>query len=261
MAAPASFKLMKTFFHHQQKTRFCGFFAVRPHMDRGNHGFTLIEMAIVMVIVGLLLAAALKGNELITNARARNIITQQAEIRAAFYGFQDRYRALPGDYPGAIASRNIPNIAADIGGDGNGAISNATANEQTIAWAHLSQAGFLSASYHMTAPTNAASETNTPRNVYNAYLQLIQDNNFATVTGATPAIARLNLKTGNAVPAEVLAEIDRKVDDGNAARGSFRYSPFNGAASAPAGPDCFSVVDGSWNIASSTMNCGATNLM
>ncbi len=261
MVAQAFFKLMKTLFHHQQETRFCGFFAVRLHMGSCNRGFTLIEMALVMVIVGLLLTAALKGNELITNARARNVIAQQADIRAAFHGFQDRYRALPGDYPGAVASRNIPNIAADIGGDGNGVISNATANEQTIAWAHLSQAGFLSASYHMTNPTNAASEANTPRNVYNAYLQLTQDNNFATVTGATPAAARLNLKTGNAVPAEVLAEIDRKIDDGNAARGSFRFSPFNGAASAPADQDCFSLADGNWNIASSAMNCGATNLL
>lgn len=252
---------MKALSHLQQKTRRRGFFAVRPHATSCDRGFTLIEMAIVMVIIGLLLSAVLKGKELITNARVRNVITQQGDIRTAFHGFQDRYHALPGDYPGAVASRNIPNIAANIGGDGNGVISNTSANEQTIAWVHLSQAGFLSASYHMTTPTNAASEANTPRNAYNAYLQLTQDNNFATVTGATPATARLNLKTGNAVPAEVLAEIDRKIDDGNAVRGSFRYSPFNGAASAPADSDCFSGADGSWNIASSAMNCGAANLL
>jgi prepilin-type N-terminal cleavage/methylation domain-containing protein len=69
----------------------------------GNHrnGFTLIEVAIVLVIIGLLLGGILKGQELITGARVRNLISQQDGIKAAFFGFQDRYRALPGDYSAA----------------------------------------------------------------------------------------------------------------------------------------------------------------
>ena len=65
---------------------------------RKQTGFTLIEIAIVLVIVGLLLGGVLKGQELITSARVRNMISQQDGIKAAYYGFQDRYRALPGDY-------------------------------------------------------------------------------------------------------------------------------------------------------------------
>jgi prepilin-type N-terminal cleavage/methylation domain-containing protein len=78
-------------------------------MRHKQAGFTLIEIAIVLVIIGLLLGGVLKGEELITSARVRNLISQQDGVKAAFYGFQDRFRALPGDYPGAVA--NIAGIS------------------------------------------------------------------------------------------------------------------------------------------------------
>ena len=71
-------------------------------------GFTLIEIAIVLVIIGLLLGGILKGQELITSARVRNLISQQDGVKAAFFGFQDRFRALPGDY--TAATTNIANV-------------------------------------------------------------------------------------------------------------------------------------------------------
>ena len=55
-------------------------------------GFTLIEIAIVLVIIGLLLGGVLKGQELITSARVRNIVSQQDGVKAAYFGFLDRYR-------------------------------------------------------------------------------------------------------------------------------------------------------------------------
>ena len=73
-----------------------------------SRGFTLIEIAIVLVIIGLLLGGVLKGQELITGARVRNLISQQDGIKAAFFGFQDRFRALPGDY--AAATTNIAGV-------------------------------------------------------------------------------------------------------------------------------------------------------
>src|ERR1700752_3599912 len=72
---------------------------------RKQTGFTLIEIAIVLVIIGLLLGGVLKGQELITSARVRNLISQQDGIKAAYFGFLDRFRALPGDY--TQASTNI----------------------------------------------------------------------------------------------------------------------------------------------------------
>ena len=83
-----------------------------------SRGFTLIEIAIVLVIIGLLLGGVLKGQELITSARVRNLISQQDGIKAAFFGFQDRFRALPGDY--AAATTNIAGVSDN--GNGNGRI-------------------------------------------------------------------------------------------------------------------------------------------
>src|SRR6266545_6313422 len=96
---------------------------------RKQTGFTLIEIAIVLVIIGLLLGGVLKGQELITSARVRNLISQQDGVKAAYFGFLDRYRALPGDY--ANASTTITGVGAACGtngnGNGNGQIENSGA--------------------------------------------------------------------------------------------------------------------------------------
>src|SRR5438046_6702163 len=89
-------------------------------MNKRETGFTLIEIAIVLVIIGLLLGGVLKGQELITGARVRNLISQQDGIKAAFFGFQDRYRALPGDYASAGTNINCTPLCAN--GNGNGRI-------------------------------------------------------------------------------------------------------------------------------------------
>ncbi len=59
-------------------------------MDRNQRGFTLVEIAIVLVIIGLLLGGVLKGQEMITNAKVRNLADQGSSIKAAYYAFQDR---------------------------------------------------------------------------------------------------------------------------------------------------------------------------
>src|SRR5450631_3504157 len=87
---------------------------------RKQSGFTLIEIAIVLVIIGLLLGGVLKGQELIQSARTRNLISTDDGIKAAFFGFQDRFRAYPGDY--TQATQNIAGVAAGSNGNGNGQI-------------------------------------------------------------------------------------------------------------------------------------------
>ncbi|HYA20170.1 MAG TPA: prepilin-type N-terminal cleavage/methylation domain-containing protein [Burkholderiales bacterium] len=230
-------------------------------MLRRENGFTLIEIAIVLVIIGLLLGGVLKGQELITSAKVRNLIAQQDGIKAAYFGFQDRYRALPGDYPGALANANIPNVAATLGGNGDGQILNtAGANEQTIAWEHMSHAGFLTGSFNMGTATDAVAQANTPLNSWNAYLQLIYDNNYSVVVGDPAATARHNLKTGNQVPVEVMTEVDRKVDDANPGRGTYRFSTYVGAGTAPTAATCADLTNGVWLTTSGQTNCGASTL-
>lgn len=193
-------------------------------------GFTLIEIAIVLVIIGLLLGGILKGQELITNARVRNLISQQDGIKAAFFGFQDRYRALPGDY--TLATTNIPAVSTNAAcgsgnGNGNGQVGSANA-ENILAWDHLSKAGFITGSFTCGGATE--SPTSAPTNPYTRYYQLIYDNVYAD---AAPT-ARHNVKTGNLVPSDILAEVDRKVDDGNAQSGTFRFSNYGGNTGAAA---------------------------
>src|SRR5215216_5377131 len=109
-------------------------------MNKREQGFTLIEIAIVLVIIGLLLGGVLKGQELIQGARVRNLIGQQDGIKAAYFGFLDRYRALPGDFNSAVAT-----LGAGKNGDGDGLIeaaSTAGDKENILAWEHLSRAGF-----------------------------------------------------------------------------------------------------------------------
>jgi prepilin-type N-terminal cleavage/methylation domain-containing protein len=213
-------------------------------------GFTLIEIAIVLVIIGLLLGGVLKGQELITGARVRNVIQQQDGIKAAYFGFLDRYRALPGDY--ASAGANIPGMSASScnsgNGDGNGKIE-ATGNENVLAWEQLSRAQFLSGAYACNATVSAATS---PSNPYAQFMDIAYDASYAGT-----AQSRHNLKTGGAMPSDLLAEIDRKIDDGNANTGSYRAQVGGTVDSTTA--NCY---DGSGNWASTTpgLNCGGATL-
>src|SRR5438034_5887737 len=83
-------------------------------------GFTLVEIAIVLVIIGLLLGGILKGQEMITQARIKNIVNDFNGVTVAVTSYQDRYRAIPGDDLNATARWTVQNPAS---GNGNGAIA------------------------------------------------------------------------------------------------------------------------------------------
>jgi prepilin-type N-terminal cleavage/methylation domain-containing protein len=226
---------------------------------RKQSGFTLIEIAIVLVIIGLLLGGVLKGQELITSARVRNLISQQDGVKAAYFGFLDRFRSLPGDY--SLASTNIANVAAGANGNGNGQIQSilggGTIDEHIAVWDHLSKAGFINGSYtYAVLPETPATA---PSNPYVRYIQVINDN----VYGAGAGAVRHNIKTGNQIPSEILAEIDRKIDDGNPVGGVFQFSTYNGGAggTAPTGGAAGQCYVGTDWTAPTVTNCGAASLL
>src|SRR5665811_1238303 len=101
---------------------------------RKQTGFTLIEIAIVLVITGLLLGGVLKGQELIQSARVRNLASTDDGVKAAFFGFQDRFKALPGDY--LTATTNINGATQNGNGDGLIGGTAATATEAIAVWDH-----------------------------------------------------------------------------------------------------------------------------
>jgi prepilin-type N-terminal cleavage/methylation domain-containing protein len=127
-----------------------------------QEGFTLVEIASVLVVVGLLLGAIFKGEELITQARVKNVIADFSSVSVAYHGYFDRYTALPGDDRNA-ATRWAAAPAA-TSGDGNGQVAGTYNNGNALCaagvescswWDHLRRAGFVTGS-GATLPLNAA---------------------------------------------------------------------------------------------------------
>eukprot|EP01136_Pigoraptor_vietnamica_P027947 Opistho-1_new@84894 len=111
-------------------------------------GFTLVEIAIVLVIVGLLLAGVLKGQELIESSRIKAIATDMRGIQAAYNGYVDRFRAIPGDELAAtMTNRGWAGTAGAAAADGTLAITPAqtftNGGEQASFWRALRASGLI----------------------------------------------------------------------------------------------------------------------
>jgi prepilin-type N-terminal cleavage/methylation domain-containing protein len=113
-------------------------------------GFTLIEIAIVLVIIGLLLGGVLKGQEMIENSRIKSVVTDMRGVSTAFTGYFDRYRALPGDESLAnMTARGWP-VTVGAGVANNGVLVIAMNNtfnptgDHISMWQALRASGFLS---------------------------------------------------------------------------------------------------------------------
>ncbi|MCG6937780.1 MAG: prepilin-type N-terminal cleavage/methylation domain-containing protein [Gammaproteobacteria bacterium] len=193
--------------------------------NSNQRGFTLIEIAIVLVIIGLLLGGVLKGQELINTARVRALNNTVDGITAAWFSFQDRYRAFPGDY--SQAAVNLPGSPAS--GDGNGLVGDNAGvdspSERGNVWVHLEAAGYITGNFD---------GANVVSDAYNCPAATCPDNGFGfgmnlnygglnqtQAAAATPVLAH-ELITGSGIPVEVLAELDRKVDDGLAGSGAMQ---------------------------------------
>ena len=105
-------------------------------MKKMQSGFTLVEIAIVLVIIGLLLGGVLKGQELVNNAKVKNLANDFRGISSFVYAYQDRFRALPGDDAAANTHLNggttaAPAVAANLGNARiNGNWNSATATDK-----------------------------------------------------------------------------------------------------------------------------------
>lgn len=186
-------------------------------MRRTQQGFTLVEIAIVLVIVGLLLGGILKGQEMITQAKVKNAITDLSGVSAAYFGYQDRYRATPGDDNGATrwGATGIP------AGNNNRVLEGTYAAaapatppeivETRIWWDHLRRAGFI-----------GGSGAEQPRNAFNGMI--------GVQTGAAPGAALANTAGGfnniivctSNLPDKVAIALDVQMDDGILGQGTVR---------------------------------------
>jgi len=127
-------------------------------------GFTLVEIAIVLVVVGLLIGGLLKGREMITNSKIKRIERDRSGIVTALQAYQDRYRILPGDDNRASSRFAIysdgVNDPVAIDGDGTGSIDGdwmaLDDTESANFWKHLRASGLIPGNGDDdTQPTNA----------------------------------------------------------------------------------------------------------
>lgn len=119
---------------------------MRPRQRRPQGGFSLIEVAIVLVVIGTILGTVLQGRSMIASAEFKSFRQQLREYRGAFDSFRDRYDALPGDVAEAAARFGGPNPPAASGGNGiidNGPDCVGATQESCLAWQHLRFAGML----------------------------------------------------------------------------------------------------------------------
>mgnify|MGYP005839933477 CR=1 FL=1 len=192
----------------------------RPYLPRRQSGFTLIEIAIVLVIIGLLLGGILKGQELITQGRIRNVANDFQSMTAAINLYQDRYRALPGDDAGAAARWSITAPTPSSGNVGDGVIAGnyntaTAADESRQFWLHLRRAGLVGGAVtDNTNPPNAASG-----------ITGVQNGAFG-ITGIVICSNNLSAKIAQA--------IDTQFDDGLSATGSVRAATGTDASVAAA---------------------------
>lgn len=226
-----------------------------------QRGFTLVEIAIVLIIIGLLLGGILQGQELIASARVRNIADQNSGVQAAYYGFIDRYRQVPGDWNEVNAAQAIPGVIA--GGDDSGRLDGGDWTEPLALWHQLSLAGFIQGNYvGGTVAPNAADTDKAPRNAFNGFLAMYRSDDYADTNVASE---RLNLVLGRGVPVDILRELDLKVDDSLPQTGVLRHAAAAGAELGVPAQSTANCVDAVavppvWNIIGNETDCNAVYL-
>ncbi len=198
-------------------------------MKSRQSGFTLVEIAIVLVIIGLLLGGVLKGQELINSAKVKNFATDFRNIPLFIYGFQDKYKVLPGDDWNISAKiTNATNASTPAGMGNNGRIDGnwdtvTVTDESMLFWQHVRLAGLAAGTTVV-----AANNTYWPVNADGGRIGIESgSSNFIQNTVAGTFLQGAYVVCSTGILGKFALQLDTTMDDGNPQTGSVRVVAIN----------------------------------
>ena len=221
-------------------------------MSKQQSGFTLVEIAIVLVIIGLLLGGVLKGQELINSAKVKNMVGDFRTVSSLAYGYQDRFKALPGDqtqaqldlaFGAGVAAACAPAAAGQCtqnNGRIDGAWNAAAVTDETfVFWQHVRLANLAS------GPTQIANPNYQPRNADGGLIGIESGLNAAGA--AAPFIVGMRgtfFVCSDGILGRYVRQIDTVMDDGDTAAGSVQAVPTGSARGAVAATATAAIQEG-----------------
>lgn len=180
---------------------------------KAHAGFTLVEIAIVLLVVGLLLGGVMKGQALIDSAKVKNLAQDLRSVPAMIHAYQDRFRALPGDDPAAVRHLCSGGGSCTVAGNGNGVINGdwdaGSDTESVHLWQHLRLASLA------TGSTNTDDPGFLPRNALGGRLGVQRGGSVLGLPGSLVVCS-------DNVPGKLVTQLDIALDDGDPSAGSLR---------------------------------------
>lgn len=192
-------------------------------------GFSLTEMSVVLIIIGLILSSVVAGAKFVDFAKARALVSGSEKYQSYLYGFLSKYSEYPGDFTEATIYWNNPGVE---NGDGDGKVyfqNSGGTQEGYNAWQHLALAGMAENDFIGAAGgvTLAVADTHVPSSVYGggffwAYDYAGHDNSNTLSVGEPVTIGGTDLALNGLIIQENARDIDLKADDGNPSEGSLK---------------------------------------